>query len=442
MALVAAIVAVCVLVIIAPLLGARRALVALFVLSVTVVPAPILSLGDSGGAYIVDISSPVITISTYSIAIVVVSIWAALTRRAQGGWVIVPALAYLIVGALVSWPLNDAVGSGTLHMAVSCLAWVCGLGIARLVRERGLERFMAMTLAFVGLVLAGPTWFQWMLGVGVQGYGDRAGGIFAHPSTVGKVAIVVLCLALPLTQSLDSRVKKFAYVTLVLAASASVPSLSRANILGTALVILFWLATTLNRQNLKQTIGVVSVAVIAAIPFVAPLIQRFELDPEGDERPELTLAALRQIPRFIAMGMGPNNYVSTVAPVESIVATSGYPVHNTFLLFLAELGVIGLAAFAPLLLTVLFAAWPFQRRGQARAYSASLGALVIGVVFVGMTGWGLLRQPLPELILFAAAYLWSNMRDSLGPARRTIEAFESRRSSLSRSSVSSPSWRG
>jgi hypothetical protein len=291
-----------------------------------------------------------------------------------------------------------------------CLAWLAGVALASEFDGRSGSTFAGWILLIVGAILALPSWYQWVAGIGVEGFGDRTGGIFAHPSTVGKVALVVIALALPLTRADDRRVTRLATLAALMSASASVPTLSRANILGVVLIFAVWFVVRMDMKKARQMLVVGGIGVIIAAPLMGQFLQRFALDPEGSDRPELLAAGLRNLAISPLTGIGPNTYVPTIAPLEPIVAITGFPVHNVFLLAFTEIGLVGLAVFVPMAVAVLAVALPWARVPGSVHHANALFAMAVALAFVGLTGWGLLRAPMPELIAFGAAVLWSNAR--------------------------------
>lgn len=402
------------LVLLAPLLKTRQLLLAAVLVTLIFGPVRLLSFGEDGdGAYVVGIAPPTPGIYSYTITLTLAALWGVVTRRASNTWVVLLPGSYLVLGLMLAWPATPTVVAGVIHLLTACLGWVTGTSLASMF---GLDAgvYVRWLLLGVAFFLAAPTWIQWLQGMGAAGYGDRAGGLFAIPSTVGKLAIVVVALALPLTKRGNSRETSIALAAVLLAASSAFPSLSRANILAMGVTLGVWLILNTTKRNLHKTVLIVVAAGMAFLPFAAAVARRIEIDPEGGDRPELLLAAFRQIPSHLFLGMGPNNYVPTVAPYEYIVAASGYPVHNTFVLAFAEVGVVGIVALIPLIVIVARAAWPFGSRIGSPADSVALLALLLGLSTIGMTGWGLLRHPLPELILMAIAILSTNSLRPIG----------------------------
>src|SRR5207249_6084713 len=96
-------------------------------------------------------------------------------------------------------------------------------------------------------------------------------------------------------------------------------------------------------------------------------------------------------------GIGPNSYVSVVSAYDAVTA-SGYPVHNTFLLTTAELGVLGAFLFWLPIAGLLVAAWTSRKRaGLAGSFAIAIVASAPGLYVVNATGWAILRGPLLPL---------------------------------------------
>lgn len=321
-------------------------------------------------------------------------------------WRLMPLLTYLLAGWLF-WPQTQIVASGVLHILTCCAAFLLGYRLADYLdpstgRARlGAAMLFGITIGFLVI----PSAYQYINGIGVDGYGLRTGAVYGHPSTVGKVATVFIAVCLPLLTSKDRKTSNLGLLTIAGAILATLPSLSRANLVAIALVLVGWIALSLRERGTRTVIAGVTLGTIAALPFIRALIDRFLVDPTGHERPLLLEAAWRQLPEFWQVGTGPNNYTTVMSQVEGITASTGLPVHNALLLVLSEIGVIGILVLLPMLIPILTTAISglLPSEGKAVLHKRSLLLLLIGVLFIGWTGWGILRAPTAQLVCFLVA---------------------------------------
>jgi len=410
-----------------PLLGWHRSLFAAVLITLTVASVPLIAFGDSNGPYIIGVAPPIPTITTATVALLLALVWSA-TQGVPGRawWPLVPIIMFVIFGAIFIWPPSATLSSGVLHVLMACVAWYVGVGMSGFAHgDSKYSLFVAGLALLIALTLSVPSWVQWWQGVGVEGFGDRTGGLFAHPSTAGKVAMVLVCLLLPLSESRNQRTRRVALAAMLIAASAALPTLSRANILAIVLVVLGWLALNMKRIGFSRFFGTVVVLGLVALPFVDNVIQRFVSDPEGTGRPMLTEAALRNIPDRLYTGTGPSNYVATLMNTDSTTAILGAPVHNIFLLVLAEVGVVGVMICIPIVITVAGAAVRLSLRGETVEYARALLLLLGGTAFIGLTGWGIMRAPVGQFVVFVAGVLWG-LASALPQATQFTNANEDR----------------
>ncbi|MCR6711864.1 MAG: hypothetical protein NVV57_03825 [Demequina sp.] len=389
-----------------PRLGNERVAFLASLASLTVAPVPLLTLSAPAKEYVVGTAAPEVTVYSYTLVLIAVSIWGLATGRAHQAQLVTLPVAYLLLASVFLWPTSTFVLSGVVSLLLACLAWIVGVTVAPIMSGESTARFTATALAGVAVVLAVPTWIQWLSGAGTDGFGDRTAGVFAHPSTVGKVAVVVIALLLPFTRYRARKVSATALIGVLIGASAAIPSLSRANIIGIALMLALWFAMGLDARRLRQLVLVTIAVAIAAGPFVREFLRRFQVDPDGSDRPELLAAGLRQLHSIWLVGLGPNNYVPTIGPLEPIVASTGFPVHNAFILLLSEIGLLGILTLLPLTIAIARAACPRARGIKSVEHSRALLVMLLALCFIAWTGWGLLRAPMPQLIMMACGALW------------------------------------
>ncbi|WP_454041076.1 O-antigen ligase family protein [Cellulosimicrobium sp. Marseille-Q8652] len=387
----------------------RIVLVALLV-TLTVLPVRLVGLGEASDRWTVGTSSAVPALTAYAVVLWTICLYLLVSarRRPRGAGLVLPFLVALAVGTLV-WPHEPNVLSGVLHLATTAAAWVVGLGLAdRLASDAGTRRTLSITLLAVAVVLGVSVVVQTPL-LGGAAETARASGLFSHPATIGKLAVLLLGLALPLTRSADRADRARATATVVVLVLSTAPTLSRANVVALLAALVVW--TVLQPGGRARTWALLLAALVAVYPVVGSLAERFSVDREGGDRPELLDAGLRQISRSPWWGTGPNNYVPATAGHEPVVAATGYPVHNSLLLAVAELGLVCAALLlVPLVASAVTALRLVRRDGDAGLAARAFLAVAAGVVVVGATGWGLLQQPVTELLFLVAGVLHGTMR--------------------------------
>jgi O-antigen ligase len=172
---------------------------------------------------------------------------------------------------------------------------------------------------------------------------------------------------------------------------------------------------------------------LVVLPFASTIATRIQQDPNGGPRAGLAAAAIEQIDRQ-PWGIGPNAYVSVVSKYDAVTA-NGYPVHNTFLLTAAELGVLGALLFWLPVLGLVAVAWMSRKRpGFAGSFAIAIVASAPGLYVVNATGWAILRGPLLPLWFLICGIAYSQ----LGSARWALWIRRSRRGTIQPSPPSPP----
>lgn len=222
-------------------------------------------------------------------------------------------------------------------------------------------------------------------------------------------------ILLPLTLADDRRTQKLATLAIVIGFLATGLTVSRANLVALFAVLLGW--SVLRRLDgagaarpFRRIWLPLSVLAIS-VPFLALLLERFAIDPDGGDRSELTEAGLRIIADNLIFGTGPNNFVNVASRTEAIVQATGAPVHNSFLFAVASLGAVGAMLIAlPLLGTLsrTFRTVRATNRQQANVARAYLVAS-FGIAFVAMSGWGFWQDPMLYWIFLTSGYVFVSM---------------------------------
>tara|TARA_R100000365_G_C2747960_1_gene78497 strand:+ start:4164 stop:5099 length:936 start_codon:yes stop_codon:yes gene_type:complete len=243
----------------------------------------------------------------------------------------------------------------------------------------------------------------------------RGYGTFPHPAVLGKYFLILLPILLP-SMSAESRwERRPAVLAVVVGFVATALTVSRSNILAVASVLVAWsLIRSIRRSSrgrIFKRVALPLTVLFLSLPFVSLLLERIEADPDGGDRPALLDAGFRVIAAHPIWGTGPNNYVVSARNSEPIVGFTGYPVHNTFLLGIAELGAIGLILFALPLLVAIASTLKRMRSSSLTTsnYSRAYLLAVVGVAFVGSTSWGFWQEPTLSLMFLVSGMVYQHV---------------------------------
>jgi hypothetical protein len=221
----------------------------------------------------------------------------------------------------------------------------------------------------------------------------RMVGLYGHPANLGKIMFLLFCFLLPLTSCRRDLTRRLAYAALAFGSMATLLTVSRANTVAIGMAIVLWVILGFRTSSIVPRLGVIAfiVGVVAMSGSLVEALQQRQLqDPDGGFRGPLFSIGLAQIQSAPLTGTGPNYYNEVVGRYDKFAA-AGYPVHNSFLYPVAELGIL-LAAllFAPLIVTLSQTTIRVARQRRFDPQSAALFGIVPGLVVIGWTGWGLI----------------------------------------------------
>lgn len=390
-------------------------------------PRSVFSFGEGSGRH-VGITADVISIRTYTIAIVV-----ALIVAVASGWIRSFPLGftffifYSVVCAVLAWPRSTEASAGLFHILVGILAAPVGAAIFQYVRAHPDAILVVVRWIFFFFVIQFAIAILQQVGIPLfptdqftELYeGARARGTFGHPSTAGKFVVLCLVFLLPATNVATVSVRRLAWWSTVLGFALIVLTQSRANVAAIIVAIVLWLAFTPGRRRWIRLMLVSSSIVIAMLLTADIWLWRIANGEDGELRAYLLGVGLRQVANGPVFGVGPNSYVSTVAQYDWSAA-AGWPVHNVFVLMAAELGVAGaVLLFGPLavqLLRCIF--WPPSSPG-ARDVTRAAIVTTPGILFIALTGWGLMNETFP-LWMLCYGYIWAatKTRDTVPPSQQ------------------------
>jgi O-antigen ligase len=162
------------------------------------------------------------------------------------------------------------------------------------------------------------------------------------------------------------------------------------------MILMVWALLLPREKRIGFREGMLAGAVLVGLGIAGVVLSRFDEDPTGGVRGEIAEYAFGQIALRPITGTGPNNYTTLAGPMTG----SWIPVHNSFLLAAAELGIVGAALFFGAVSVVVGRGWSRRKHGEAAAPARAIVASVPAVLLIGLTGWGLMGTSVFALWLF------------------------------------------
>lgn len=349
---------------------------------------------------------------TYSALVFVAAIILLANSRAPMSRMFAPFILLLVIGSGLFWEMTSLVQAGLLQLMLGILAWGVGAHVGKIsTRDLGFGKFFAglITAIIVLETLLGVAQF---MGVPINSMdpgtaalmGSRVNGSMNHPNNLGKVLLFLIILLLPFLRSADKQVRQRSVAGIVIAFLPMALTGGRATFIAAVLVVVL---TGVLSRGIKGRLAMPLGVLVLILPFIDSIWQRFEEDPEGGSRGYLLEIALRQIAAHPWEGIGPNSYVSIVGLTDALTAT-GLPVHNTFLLTAAELGIPGAAGLFLPLICLLAVAWKFRStEGHVGASATAYLAAAPAWILVAGTGWGMLSTSILPLWFFTMGFISS-----------------------------------
>jgi O-antigen ligase len=355
-----------------------------------------------------------ISLSDVPLAILWLRALPGLWRRPRTfAWAVVPAAALLVTAEVVSvsaasqpalawWAVVET------GKAVAGAAYVVyrtrsrrdfeyclkALSIA-LALQAGLAIAQFVTGSTLGLTFSGVEWGNTLEG----GEYLRASGTFPHPQMLamymGMFLPLLIAIAL-LHQPLGARAVRVAGV--VAGSVVLILTFSRMGWLAAATGAVFVvMATSLTRRhsrNIVRAAGVFLLAVVATIPVWGLIGRNLVIERVGSELDvivDLYRVASNMIARHPLAGVGINNFSFVMFQYDKTGIVTFYPapVHNLFMLALAEMGPLGFLGLIAMIAVPAMMLWRARRRvdDEGRCYvSGLLGGLLV-FCLLSLTGW-------------------------------------------------------
>lgn len=208
----------------------------------------------------------------------------------------------------------------------------------------------------------------------------RAGAFLDHPNIFGIFLACLLPIAVALfLRRVRPRYDVFFFVSIVLGSVALISTLSRSGwvsftIAFLLLLLLLFFHSRLRRQSLLTAVSAGAALLVVVAFYWQPISDRiFESQAHAIlSRWEHILTAGRMIEARPVLGWGLNSYAMTSLPFSRFGARAAHklyqgteehpglwtpPVHNIYMLWCSETGVVGLALFLALLAHLVWTAW-------------------------------------------------------------------------------------
>lgn len=211
----------------------------------------------------------------------------------------------------------------------------------------------------------------------------RPYGTFPHPNVLAAFMVLTMPIVVFLSKS-----KR---IVVGLGAISTVLSFSRS-----AMLLLFGIGLIFLRKKLKMLV----VILVITLPFIyVRFNSAFNFDSLSlSRREELSRIALDQITKEPLLGIGLNNFIPQVASSNLVPGPSRFlqPVHNIFLLSLAETGLVGFLGFLLLMGYPIIKLWGRQNQPFSKLLLLSWGT----ILFLGMFDHYFLTLPQGQRLLF------------------------------------------
>lgn len=380
--------------------------------SLAVFPRNLLAFGSDDN-YLSDLAPSVPTVTTVVLIVSIVALAIRLkTSHKLFPREFVPFIGFALFCAIFIWDGSQAQWSGFIVIITGILGWSIGqfAGYRMRIDHKAASYFLLiltcilliqLAIAFgqrAGLMM--PSWLTSQGRLTVESTG-RATGTLGHPANLSKIALLFLIIALPWTVSNVKKHRRLGWAVVVLSMFLALVTISRSNIMAMAIILVLWILVLPGRVSIVQRIGTLCAICALGLFFARDLVGRFLDDPAGGARPELLVAGIEQIKRAPWFGTGLNAYIPTVSPFSPETAL-GYPVHNTFVLMFAEMGIVAGVLFVVPLAKLAIGALQRIRYPESIYWSRAFLCSLPGMLIVLITGWGFFNSHYLALWFFAS----------------------------------------
>ena len=252
----------------------------------------------------------------------------------------------------------------------------------------------------------------------VSGYEKGFSGTFGHPGPMALYANYLLAILL-----FNKNIKpKIRISGVILSSIIIIVAAGRTSILIMFLIFAIYILNDLiklNAQSILVSMGIVSGGVVSFIMFferIKPLISRFtdsDISFQYNNRMKHIVLGMEYIKENPLLGLGLNNYLdNTYNDYPFQFSTNFYlsnPIHNAFILYGVEIGLIGLIVFALFLINNVIMYNKINKKiniEERNVLKGSLTVLIIWCVYA-LQGWGGVQTRSLLILLLSSSIIYS-----------------------------------
>ena len=255
--------------------------------------------------------------------------------------------------------------------------------------------------------------------VNVSGYERGMSGTFGHP---GPYALYGLCILSWLL--FDTRINKKSRITgIIVSTLMIVLAAGRTCIFLMLIVYAIYIMNRFFTLNIKNLLSI-SILIMGAFVFVIlladklePVINRFidsDMNMQLNSRMIHYNIAKYYINQKTLFGFGLNNYLDLTYRDFPIQFDSNFflsnPIHNAYLLYAVEIGVIGASIFILFLTNnfiYIFKSKRYKREDITDALKG-YGTLILVYMIYNLQGWGGIQNRTLIIIIITSAFVYNN----------------------------------
>lgn len=255
---------------------------------------------------------------------------------------------------------------------------------------------------------------------------NRQQGTFDHPNTLGHFVAMALPAAVAIAFRSKALLRIAALGAIVAMVVALALSLSRGGLIGAVGALSLFLALRgFRRLTIAGMVGGILIALLALSGWVAPLrgntqVTAFEQrltgeGPAGAKRPDDRWRIWSNTPKLVAdypiFGIGAYNFRDFSVRYGIVKAETRQPyshAHNVPLTVLAEMGIVGLAAFIWVLVGIarILRRAASRRVGDDRVYGIAIAGILLAVGLQGMVDDTIGANSFAALTISLVAAAW------------------------------------
>jgi O-antigen ligase len=240
----------------------------------------------------------------------------------------------------------------------------------------------------------------------------RVSGLTPHPNALGNfIALTMPFMLAVLLTGKNNWLRYAAFISIPLGSLALIFTFSRGALLGWVTGFAFYIflvAKSKSKTINTKIIYLLGIVVIVIFLFLSPkLYQRFTTSKATGftARYKLDKVAIDMTKAHPVIGIGLNNFSKDVTKYDKtgISLIFPEPVHNIFLLYLSETGILGFAGFILVIAVVVKAGYTVYRRAGNDFLCLTAGAGLASIVVFAVTGsvsWALRTSPVTQVFWF------------------------------------------